>query len=74
MSNGNAVSVGLFKKLPHDTQKDLAPITTLGYFDLGIFVTAMAAFDPKTTAAAATADMTQRDTGWIAQLAVNRSL
>ncbi len=38
MSNGNAVSVGLFKKLPYDTQKDFAPITTLSYFDLGVFV------------------------------------
>ena len=37
MSNGNAVSVGLFKKLPYDTVKDFAPITTLGYFDLGVF-------------------------------------
>ena len=38
MSNGNAVSVGLFKKLPFDAQKDFAPITTLGYFDIGVFV------------------------------------
>ncbi len=38
MSNGNAVSVGLFKKLPYDTLKDFAPITTLGYFDIGVFV------------------------------------
>jgi tripartite-type tricarboxylate transporter receptor subunit TctC len=44
MSNGNAVSVGLFKKLPYDTQKDFAPITTLGYFDLGIFVNASSRF------------------------------
>jgi tripartite-type tricarboxylate transporter receptor subunit TctC len=44
MSNGNAVSVGLFKKLPYDTQKDFAPITTLGYFDLGIFVNAGSRF------------------------------
>jgi tripartite-type tricarboxylate transporter receptor subunit TctC len=34
MSNGNAVSVGLFKSLPFDTVKDLAPISTLGFFDL----------------------------------------
>ena len=33
MSNGNAVSVGLFKKLPYDPVKDFAPISTLGYFD-----------------------------------------
>jgi tripartite-type tricarboxylate transporter receptor subunit TctC len=39
MTNSNAVSVGLFKKLPYDTVKDLAPVSTLGYFDLGVFVT-----------------------------------
>jgi tripartite-type tricarboxylate transporter receptor subunit TctC len=44
MSNGNAVSVGLFKKLPYDTQKAFAPITTLGYFDLGVFVAANSRF------------------------------
>lgn len=44
MSNGNAVSVGLFKKLPYDPQKDFAPISTLGYFDLGIFVAAPSRF------------------------------
>jgi tripartite-type tricarboxylate transporter receptor subunit TctC len=38
MSNANAVSTGLFKKLPFDIVKDFAPITTLGYFDLGVFV------------------------------------
>lgn len=38
MSNGNAVSVGLFKKLPYDTIKAFAPISTLGFFDLGVFV------------------------------------
>ena len=44
MSNGNAVSVGLFKKLPYDTLKDFAPITTLGYFDIGLFVAAGSRF------------------------------
>ena len=44
MSNGNAVSVGLFKKLPFDAQKDFAPITTLGYFDIGLFVAAHSKF------------------------------
>lgn len=44
MSNGNAVSVGLFRKLPYDTLKDFAPITTLGYFDIGIFVAAASRF------------------------------
>jgi tripartite-type tricarboxylate transporter receptor subunit TctC len=44
LSNGNAVSVGLFKKLPYDTQRDLAPITTLGFFDIGIFAAASSRF------------------------------
>lgn len=44
MSNGNAVSVGLFKKLPYDTVKDLQPISTLGFFDLGIVVPAGSPF------------------------------
>jgi len=44
MSNGNAVSVGLFRKLPYDPQKDLAPVSTLGSFDLGLFVPASSRF------------------------------
>ncbi len=44
MSNGNAVSVGLFKKLPYDTLKAFAPISTLGFFDLGFFVAAGSRF------------------------------
>ncbi len=44
MSNANAVSVGLFKKLPFDTRKDFAPITTLGSFDIGVFVPASSRF------------------------------
>lgn len=44
MSNGNAVSVGLFKKLPYDTKKSFAGISTLGYFDLGLFVAAGSRF------------------------------
>ncbi len=44
MSNGHAVSVGLFKKLPYDVQKAFAPISTLGYFDLGLFVPANSRF------------------------------
>ena len=44
MSNGNAVSVGLFKKRPFDTLKDFAPITTLGFFDIGVFVAANSRF------------------------------
>ena len=36
MSNANAVSAGLFKKLPYDTVRDLAPIGMIGTFDLVI--------------------------------------
>lgn len=38
MSNANAVSAGLFKKLAFDVTKDFAPIATLGFFDLALFV------------------------------------
>jgi len=38
LSNANAVSAGLFKKLPYDPVKGFAPIGTLGYFDLALFV------------------------------------
>jgi tripartite-type tricarboxylate transporter receptor subunit TctC len=44
MSNGNAVSVGLFKSLPFDTVKDLAPISTLGFFDLVVLTRADSPF------------------------------
>ena len=40
MSNANAVSASLFKKLPFDVQKDFTPIGTLAVFDLGLFVDA----------------------------------
>ena len=36
MSNGTAVSVGLFKALPFDTLRDFMPISTLGSFDIAI--------------------------------------
>ena len=36
MSNGTAVSTGLFKSLPFDAGKDFAPISTLGTFDIAI--------------------------------------
>jgi tripartite-type tricarboxylate transporter receptor subunit TctC len=36
ISNGTAVSAGLFKSLPYDTMKDLAPVSTLGAFDIVI--------------------------------------
>ena len=36
MSNGTAVSASLFRKLPFDTVKDFAPISTLGTFDIAV--------------------------------------
>src|SRR5256885_258673 len=36
MSNGSAVTVGLFSQLPFDMVKDFTPISTLGYFDIGV--------------------------------------
>jgi len=39
LSNGTAVSVSLFKKLPFDPLKDFTPISSLGFFDF-IFATA----------------------------------
>jgi tripartite-type tricarboxylate transporter receptor subunit TctC len=44
LSNANAVSVSLFRKLPFDVQRDFAPISTLGYFDLAVFVGASSPF------------------------------
>ncbi|OOG58146.1 tripartite tricarboxylate transporter substrate binding protein [Polaromonas sp. C04] len=44
MTNGTAVSEGLFKHLPFDAQKDFAPISTLGFFDLVIVVPADSRF------------------------------
>lgn len=38
MSNGTAVSAGLFRSLPFDTVKDFAPISSLGFFDIAIVV------------------------------------
>ena len=40
MSNGTAVSAGLFKKLPFDTLKDFAPISLIGLFDIAVIVPA----------------------------------
>lgn len=36
MSNGTAVSAGLFQSLPFDAQKDFAPVVTLGTFDIAV--------------------------------------
>ncbi|BDT67071.1 hypothetical protein os1_12390 [Comamonadaceae bacterium OS-1] len=44
MSNGTAVSSGLFKSLPFDAQKDFAPVITLGFFDLAVLAAANSRF------------------------------
>ncbi len=44
MSNGTAVSAGLFKSLPFDAQRDFAPVSTLGFFDLAVVVADNARF------------------------------
>lgn len=44
MSNGHAVSASLFRKLPYDVTRDLAPITTLGFFEMVIAVDAGSRF------------------------------
>jgi tripartite-type tricarboxylate transporter receptor subunit TctC len=44
LSNANAVSAGLFRKLPYDTVRDFAPIGMIGTFDLGIVVAADSPF------------------------------
>jgi tripartite-type tricarboxylate transporter receptor subunit TctC len=36
MSNGTAVSTGLFKSLPFDAQRDFAPISLLATFDIAV--------------------------------------
>jgi len=38
MSNGTAVSAGLFKQLPFDPRKDFEPVSLLGLFDLAVVV------------------------------------
>lgn len=44
MSNGSAVTVNLFNNLPFDMVKDLTPISTLGYFDIGVITDATSSF------------------------------
>jgi tripartite-type tricarboxylate transporter receptor subunit TctC len=44
MSNANAVSVAFFKRLPYDTLRAFAPISLIGRFDLGVFVSAESRF------------------------------
>nr|WP_167544084.1 tripartite tricarboxylate transporter substrate binding protein [Acidovorax soli] len=36
MSNGNAVTAGMFKSLPFDPLKSFAPVSMLGYFDMAV--------------------------------------
>lgn len=38
MSNGNAVSASLYKKMPFDIVKDFTMVSTLGFFDLAVVV------------------------------------
>ena len=44
MSNGTAVSAGLFKSLPFDTLRDFSPISTLATFDIAVITTAESRF------------------------------
>jgi tripartite-type tricarboxylate transporter receptor subunit TctC len=44
LSNGTAVSVSLFNKLPFDPLKDFAPISSLGFFDFIFTTTASSPF------------------------------
>ncbi len=38
MSNGSAVSAGLFRDLPYNTRADFAPVSLLGQFDIAVVV------------------------------------
>lgn len=44
MSNANAVSASLFRKLPYEVQRDFAPIGTIGFFELALVVDAGSRF------------------------------
>lgn len=44
ISNGTAVSAGLFKSLPFDSVRDFAPISTLATFDIAVIVAAESPF------------------------------
>jgi tripartite-type tricarboxylate transporter receptor subunit TctC len=44
ISNGTAVSASLFKSLPYDAVRDFAPVSTMGYFDLVLIVSAGSSF------------------------------
>ncbi len=40
MSNASAISATLFRSLPYDTVRDFAPVSTLGFFDIAVLVSA----------------------------------
>ncbi len=44
MSNGTAVSAGMFKSLPFNTLRDFAPVSTLATFDIAIVAAAESRF------------------------------
>jgi len=44
MSNGTAVSAGLFKSLPFNTLRDFTPVSTLGFFDIAVITPADSKF------------------------------
>ncbi len=44
MSNASAVTATLFKSLPYDTVKDFTPVSTLGFFDIGVVTAADSKF------------------------------
>lgn len=44
MTNSVAVTASMFKSLPYDTLKDLAPVTTLAYFDMAVVTGASSRF------------------------------
>jgi len=45
MSNGTTIATSLFEKLSYDPQKQFAPISTLAWFDLGLFVNPDSSYD-----------------------------
>ena len=44
MSNGNAVTAGMFKNLPFDPVKSFAPVSMLGYFDMAVLSSSKSRF------------------------------
>ena len=40
MSNASAISATLFRSLPYDTVRDFTPVSTLGFFDIAVLVSA----------------------------------